>query len=55
MIPDKQINEKPTEKIFHSVNTKKAFANQHTKAFFCVGRRKDNTPISYKMIQFKAS
>jgi len=55
MIPDKQLNAKPMEKIFHSVNTEEAFTSQHTKAFFCVGRRKGNMPISCKMIQFKAS
>jgi len=55
MIPDKQLNAKPMEKIFHSVNTKKVFASQHTKAFFCVGRRKGNMPTSCKIIQFKAA
>jgi hypothetical protein len=55
MIPDKQLNAKPMEKIFHSVNTKKVFISQHTKAFFCVGRRKGNMSSSCKMIQFNAT
>jgi hypothetical protein len=37
------------------MNTKKAFASQHTQDFFCLGGRKCNMPISGKMIQFKAS